>query len=208
MLYEYIIENYKTAEPIFFSDIEIQGISKSALSQQLKTLCKNELLVKYENGVYYLPKKSQMKSQVGLTADIVAKYRYISRDGRLEGFYAGNSFANQIGISAQVPRMVEIVTNNTGSSAREVEIGGRKFYIRKSIETITNDNVYVLQLLDLLKYLEKYLDGTYQEAKEKFAEFIEFHNIKRADVDRYIRKFPDHIFRNYYELGLDTILIC
>lgn len=36
MLYDYIIENYKEAEPIFISDLKIEDITKSALNQQLK----------------------------------------------------------------------------------------------------------------------------------------------------------------------------
>lgn len=52
MLYEYLKNNYKVAEPIFFSDIEIGNISKSALSQQLKKLCMEGKLKKYETGIY------------------------------------------------------------------------------------------------------------------------------------------------------------
>ena len=36
MLYEFLKNNYKEAEPIFFSDIVIEGITKSAVNQQLK----------------------------------------------------------------------------------------------------------------------------------------------------------------------------
>ena len=39
MLYDYIIENYKEAEPICVSDLKIEDITKSALNQQLKKLC-------------------------------------------------------------------------------------------------------------------------------------------------------------------------
>ena len=39
MLYNYIKEHYKEAEPIFFSDLERENITKSALNQQLKKLC-------------------------------------------------------------------------------------------------------------------------------------------------------------------------
>lgn len=37
MLYNYIKDHYKEAEPIFFSDLEREGITKSAINQQLKT---------------------------------------------------------------------------------------------------------------------------------------------------------------------------
>lgn len=42
MLYEFLKNNYKEAEPIFFSDIVIEGITKSAVNQQLKKLCDEE----------------------------------------------------------------------------------------------------------------------------------------------------------------------
>lgn len=132
MLYDYLIENYKVAEPIFFSDIEIEGITRSAINQQLKKLCDEEKLMKYENGVYYLPKKSRLSGAVGINADMVAKYKYIARRGKVDGFYSGNAFANQIGISTQVPNKVEIVSNNIAAKVREISIGKRKFIVRKS----------------------------------------------------------------------------
>lgn len=206
MLYDEILENYKEAEPIFFSDLERNGISKSALNQQLKTLCKKGLLAKYDTGVYYRPKKSLLKSSIGPNADMVARYRFISKGKNIDGFYAGNSFANQLGISTQVPRVVEIVSNNTNSSARKIMIGNRPFYVRKPIVPVTAENVYVLQMLELLKNLDAYLDGSYQDAKEKFAEYIELHGITRKDVDQYIRDYSGTVFKNYYELELDHVL--
>ena len=35
MLFNYIKENYKEAEPIFFSDLEREDITQSALNQQM-----------------------------------------------------------------------------------------------------------------------------------------------------------------------------
>ena len=206
MLYRYITDNYKEAEPIFFSDLPMEGVTKSALNQQLVTLCKSGKLAKYDKGVYYLPKKTKLHSTVGPNADMVARCRFVVRRGEIVGYYTGNAFANQIGISTQVPRVIEIVSNNTNSSPREVEIGNRKFHVRKPIEEITEENVYVLQMLDLLKDLDDFLDYDYAEAKGKFADYIHKYNISRNDVDRYIRKFPTRIFRYFYELEMDHVL--
>ena len=125
MLYEFLKDNYKEAEPIFFSDIVIKGITKSAVNQQLKKLCNEGKLQKYENGIYYLPKKSRLKTNVGVNADTVARYKYVSRGGKVDGFYSGNTFANQLGISTQVPNKVEIVSNNMAAKVREVPIETR-----------------------------------------------------------------------------------
>ena len=206
VLYNYIREHYKEAEPIFFSDLEREDITRSALNQQLKKLCDKGLLEKYDVGVYFIPKKTLLNSTIGPNADMVARYRFISKGNNIDGFYGGNSFANQIGISTQVPQVVEIVSNNTNSSDREVRIGNRRFYVKKPIVQITKENVYVLQMLELLKNLDAYLDYSYEEAREKFAEYISFHGIKRSDVDMYIRKYPVATFKYCYELGLDYVL--
>lgn len=205
MLYDYLIRNYQTAEPIFFSDIIIEGISRSAVNQQLKKLCNEGKLIKYENGVYYMPKKSRLRSNVGINADMVAKYKYISRNGKIDGYYSGNAFANQIGISTQVPNKVEIVSNNIGAKVREIVIGKRSFIVRKSKVEITEKNVHVLQMLDLLKNLDSYLDEDYDEAREKFKAYVDAYGITRADVDEYIREFPTSVFKNYYELRMDYV---
>ena len=163
MLYEFLKNNYKEAEPIFFSDIVIKGITKSAVNQQLKKLCNEGKLQKYENGIYYLPKKSRLKTSVGVNADTVARYKYVSRGGKVDGFYSGNTFANQLGISTQVPNKVEIVSNNMAAKVREVPIGKRTFIVRKPVVPVNEENVYVLQLLDLLKNLDVYLDESLRQ---------------------------------------------
>lgn len=205
MLYEYLQENYKEAEPIFFSDIEVCQITRSAVNQQLKKLCSEGKLKKYENGVYYMPKRSRLKSAVGINADMVARYKYVSRKGRIDGFYSGHTFANQIGISTQVPAKVEIVSNHMSSRVREVPIGPRIFIVRKPVVPVNEKNVYVLQLLDLLKNLDVYLDDDYDEARKKISQFVQIHNITRKDIDLYIRKFPVAVFKYYYELRLEDV---
>lgn len=157
MLYEYIKEHYQPAEPIFFSDLLSEKITDLLLEQQLTGLCEKGLLHKYESGIYFIPKKTTLNSVVGPNADMVARYQFISKGDNIDGFYAGNTFANQLGITTQVPQVVEIVSNNVDSFDEEVMIGNRRFYVKKPIVQITKENVYVLQMLELLKNLDIYL---------------------------------------------------
>lgn len=53
---------------------------------------------------------------------------------------------------------------------------------------------------------DAYLDYSYVEAREKFAEYISIHGITRSNVDLYIRKYPMSTFKYYYELELDHVL--
>ena len=88
---------------------------------------------------------------------------------------------------------------------REVPIGPRIFIVRKPVVPVNEKNVYVLQLLDLLKNLDVYLDDDYDEARKKISQFVQIHNITRKDIDLYIRKFPVAVFKYYYELRLEDV---
>lgn len=207
MVYEYIIKNYQEAEPIFLSDMKIDGMSLSAISEEMNKLCEKNRIEKYEEGIYYIPKKSRLKSVSSINADMIARYKYIARSGTMYGFYSGNTFANQLGISTQVPNIVEIVSNNVVSEISEVHIGKRIFIVRKSVVPITMDNVYVLQLLDLLKNLDFYLDDDYDVARKKIDIFVKENNITKQEVAQYIRMYPKEILRYYHALRLDDILL-
>lgn len=205
MLYNYIKEHYKEAEPIFFLDLLCEDITDSTLNQQLKELCEKGLLQKYDEEVYFIPKRTKLNLAVGPNADIVARYRFISKGDNVDGFYAGNTFANQIGISTQVPYVIEIVSNNVSDNG-EVLIGNRKFVVRKPIVPITKENAHVLQMLELLVKIDAYLDCSYEEARDKFAEYISVCRITKSDVDLYITKYPLSTFEGFCKLELDKIL--
>lgn len=57
VLYNYIREHYKEAEPIFFSDLEREDITRSALNQQLKKLCDKGLLENMMSEYILYPRK-------------------------------------------------------------------------------------------------------------------------------------------------------
>ena len=205
MLYNYIKTHYKQAEPIFLSDLLRTNITEPDLNQQLKELFEKGLLQQYDEEVYFIPKKTTLNSIIGPNADVVARYRFISKGDNVDGFYAGNTFANQIGISTQVPYVIEIVSNNVLDDG-EVLIGNRRFDVRKSVVPITKENVYVLQMLELLKNLDAYLDCTYEEAREKFAEYISVCEITKSEAEMYIKEYPEATRKYYHELALDKAL--
>lgn len=206
MLYKYIKDHYKQAEPIFLSDLLRTNITELDLNQQLKELCEKGSLQQYDEEVYFIPKKSKLNLAVGPNADVVARYRFISKGDNVDGFYAGNTFANQLGISVQVPYVIEIVSNNISDDG-EVLIGNRRYIVRKPVAPITKENVHVLQMLELLAKLDTYLDCSYEEAKEKFAEYISVCGITKSDVELFIKEYPESALKYYYELGLEQVLV-
>lgn len=87
MLYEYLCSNYKPNEPIFVADVSLP-VSNVNLRQMFKILCDSGKIRRFDTGVYYIPKESRLKGGVPLGADTVARYKYISRNGRVDGYYS------------------------------------------------------------------------------------------------------------------------
>lgn len=206
MLMDYLRSNYKEGEPIFTDDIHIDGINRPNLIQQLKTLSDNGKIIRIEKGIYYIPAKTRFGSSTGPDPETIAKYKYIVRNGKTDGYYSGNTFANMIGVSMQVPMKKEIVSNNVAAIVKHILIGQQAFILRKSNVPITNENVRTLQLLELLKNLDDHIDVDRDEAREKLTYFIDKNQITKMGVDQYIREYPDSTFRYYYEMRLDDVL--
>lgn len=204
MLYEYLLANYKANEPIFVSDIDLP-VSDVNLRQMFKTICDAGKIKRFDTGIYYIPKASILKGGVPLAADEVAVAKYIIRKGKVDGFYSGYTFANQLGISTQVPYIKEIVSNNASTRVKEVNVRNKKIILRRARTEITNENYVVLQLLELLKDLEQYYDISFENVCERLKKYVKTENIKKADVDKYIGGFPDKIYKNIYRTGLYNV---
>ena len=204
MLYEYLLANYKANEPIFVSDIDLP-VSDVNLRQMFKTICDAGKIKRFDTGIYYIPKASILKGGVPLAADEVAVAKYIIRKGKVDGFYSGYTFANQLGISTQVTYIKEIVSNNASTRVKEVNVRNKKIILRRARTEITNENYVVLQLLELLKDLEQYYDISFENVCERLKKYVKTENIKKADVDKYIGNFPDKIYKNIYRTGLYNV---
>lgn len=201
MLLDYLQKNYKVNEPIFVSDIDLP-VTDTNLRQMLKVLCDNGQIFRYDTGIYYMKGVSRLKGGISLSASEVARYKYISRNNQINGYYSGYTFANQLGLTTQVPYTIEIVSNQASAKCREVRLKNQKIMLRKPRTEITKDNYSVLQLLDLLKDWEKYVDDDMSMAAERIRAYIREICIRRTDVDEYIGLFPDRVYKYIYEMRL------
>lgn len=206
MLYDYLTENYKPNEPIFVSDIKLPNISDNYLRVLVKTLCDSGKLKRYDTGIYYLPSASRLKGANALPADVVALYKYIARKGVIDGYYSGYTFANQIGISTQVPYTLEIVSNKSGGNYREISLKRQRFILRKPRFKVTEENYLILQFLDLLKDIDLYADEKDESCRQILVQYIKQTNITKDAIDKYISKYPDKIYKAIYTMQLYDVL--
>ena len=204
MLLEYLQKNYKVNEPIFVSDIDLP-VTDTNLRQMFKVLCDRGQIYRYETGIYYMKGNTRLKGGVPLSASKVARYKYIARKDQVNGYYSGYIFANLLGLITQVPYTIEIVSNGASAKCREVSVKNQKIMLRRPRTRINKENVDVLQLLDLLKDFEQYVDEDMVAATYIISSYIKKIGMKRSDVDKYITLFPDRVYKYIYEMRLYNV---
>ena len=199
MVYSYLKNNYKEGEPVFLTDIQIDGMSEENLRYHLKSLTDQGLINRFDSGIYYLPKKSLLDEPVKISAETVTMHKYINRRGKSVGYYSGYTLANRLGISSQVPFKEEITSNYAPAVVREIVVGNRRYILRRPVVPVTEENIYVLQLLDCLKDIEKSSEIDPRECGKILTQYAEKHHITKAMVDKYIGHYPLKVFKAIYD---------
>ena len=60
MLKTFLLENYGYNEPIFLNALKIENLSDNALRQSVKRLTASGFIERFDNGIYYIPKRDNL----------------------------------------------------------------------------------------------------------------------------------------------------
>jgi predicted transcriptional regulator of viral defense system len=205
MLYDYLIENYEEGEPIFLTDINIEGMTEENIRYHLKKLTDNGTICRFDSGIYYLPRVNIFGEKSVLSAETVALHKYILRKGKRIGFYSGYTLANRMGISMQVPFKEEITSNYAPAQVREISIKNRKYVLRRPVIEITEENAYVLQLLDCLKDIDKSAEEDMKVCGKILSQYSKEHKITKEQIDKFLKYYPIKIYKAIYETGVEYV---
>ena len=201
-LYEYLLETYQENEPIFSSDITVDGISDVNIRSQLKKLTDQGKIKRYDTGIYYLPTKSIFKSGSQLSPERVIEEKYLKEKGQLCGYISGLDFFNQLGLTTQVPMQYEVVSNKATSEYREAYLVKTKVIIRKPKISVTEENYKVLQFLDMIKDLDEYAEISGRELSVRLIEYMGKLQMSFSQLEPYLQYYPDKIYKNMYKAGI------
>ena len=198
-LYEYLVEKYGYNEPIISNRIMFGSYSRPWILKELNKLCDEQKIIRYEKGIYYIPTETVFGKSVLNPRKAIEK-KYIVDDDKQMGYYSGLTLLNQLGISTQMPNVIEIFTNNEASNARTVTTGNQKIILRKARTVIDNTNVFVLSFLELMNSVTPaFFD---EEKVEIIKNFIKDKKITQNDISKYAKFFPEKVFKNLVESGV------
>ena len=172
MLKAYLMENFGYNEPIFLNDLSVEGLSENAVRQSVKRLVANGFLERYDSGIYYIPKQGGLLGKSYLDPSLVIMRKYVQNKSETYGYITGISFANQLGLTTQMPAIIEVVTNRESTNGRLITIGNQKVRVKKPTVTISDSNVDLLQLLDSIGQAEKYTELSMEETIETMISYV------------------------------------
>lgn len=139
------MKNYGYNEPIFLNNLSVEGMSENAMRQAVKRLVAYGFLERYDSGIYYIPKHGGLLGKSYLDPFVVIMRKYIKNESEIYGYVTGISFANQLGITTQLPAVIKIVTNRESTNGRLITVGKQKVRIKKPAVPISNSNAELLQ---------------------------------------------------------------
>lgn len=195
-LYETLLEQYGYNEPILTNEIQFNNYSKPWIYKELNRLCDNNQVIRFEKGIYYIPKQTPFGASVLNPGKVIEK-KYIKSRNETFGYYSGYYLLNLLGISNQVPNVIEVYSNNESSKMRDVKVGVQNVRVRRSRVNITKENAAVLTFLELMNIID--VNSLDAEKKRIIIEFIAESNVSRQDITRYSPAYPDRAMRAMIE---------
>ena len=201
----YLSNIYGYGTPIFLKDLRIGRKSKSAIREELYRAVKRGDLTRDANGIYSVVEKNHDFPRV-VTFEKILKWKFIHPDCApgfeelfVEGYYSGLSFVNQIGISQQVPAILEVTTNRTSSKKRYFVVGKRVAVIRKSRTEITFQNYKMLQFLDMFHFVTMNEVKKYRNLIRKY---IQNNHLSKYQFQQYIKFYGTDTIKKIVEGGI------
>lgn len=198
-LYEYLLDNYKENEPIFLVDLQVDGMTRTNVRQQIKKLTDTGKVKRFDNGIYFLPKKTIFKSGSQLAPEKVLECKYLRGKDERCGYVSGLIFFNQMGLTTQVPMMYEVVSNKATSDYRETSLAKSRVIVRKPKVPVTEKNYKALQFLDMLKDVDVYSEVTGKPLQDRLYRYMDDANLSISEIEPYFAYYPDKLYKNLVE---------
>ena len=201
-VYECLREKFADNEPIFMSEISILVKDEALVKRAMKLLLDEGSLKCYDKGIYYFPRKSIFRSGSTLNIYDVIKKKYLVNNNKRCGYVSGLLLANQLGLTTQLPSVYEVYSNLATTNSRNSAIAGYRIILRKPCVSVTDDNVDVLRLLDLLKDVVAISELNDEDLGNRLFEYLSKKRISVDKIRQYLPNYPERIYKNMYKVGL------
>lgn len=169
-----------------YQQLGIEQSEYRAAAKAIERLIKKGMIRRVSTGVFYKPKQSAFGELRPREEELLKPYLF--QDGKRIAYITGVSLYNRMGLTTQVPNTIKVA-----SRVKRVitKIGKTQVKPVKSYVDVTNENYYLLEILDALKDFKTIPDLDKKSAialiKNKICKLSEN---DQAKMIRYALKYP------------------
>jgi hypothetical protein len=162
------INRFKNGYVFTYSDFDIPVGKVEALKKSLSRLVASGKIVRLSKGQFYKPETSQFGTLRPTEYQVVKDL--LETDNKVIGYLTGLSIFNNLGLTTQVSNTIQIGTNIEKNTKRR-----GKYIIRflRQRNTITRENLYLLQILDSIRLIKKIPDTSIKDSIKRLSYIIQ-----------------------------------
>ena len=169
-----------------YVDFTTEVNKKEAIIKALNRMTTSGKISKLSKGKYYKPENTPFGKLQPNQAQIVKDL--LEDNGKVIGYLTGYSIYNQLGLTTQVSNTIQIGKNEIRPNFKRERYA---IAFIKQKNTITKDNVPLLQILDAIRYIRKIPDATVESSCKRFLAILK--TLSEKDITSMIRlatKYP------------------
>lgn len=140
------IEKMQDGTTFKYQELAIAPIEYTAAAKAIERLIKKGLISRASTGVFYKPKKTAFGILKPKEEELLKPYLF--EGSNRVAYITGTALYNRMGLTTQVPKNIRVASR---SKRIVTKVGNIQVKPVKSYVDVTNDNYYLMELLDVLK---------------------------------------------------------
>lgn len=169
-----------------YADFTTEVNKKEAVIKALNRMVSSGRIAKLSKGKYYKPENTPFGNLQPNQAQVVKDL--LEDNGKITGYLTGYSIYNQLGLTTQVSNTIQIGKNEIRPNFKR-----ERYTISfiKQKNTITKENISLLQILDAIRYIKKIPDASIDVSCKRFLAIIE--KLSEKEISTLVRlalKYP------------------
>lgn len=169
-----------------YADFTTEVNRKEAVIKALNRMVAAGKIAKLSKGKYYKPENTPFGNLQPNQAQVVKDL--LEENGKITGYLTGYSIYNQLGLTTQLSNTIQIGKNQLRPNFKR-----ERYTIAfvKQKNTITKENIPLLQVLDAIRYIKKIPDAHIEASCKRFLAIIKNFTDKEIKIlVRLALKYP------------------
>lgn len=182
----FIIDRLPKGYVFTYTNLNTEANQKEAVIKALNRMVASGKIAKLSKGKYYKPENTPFGNLKPNQAQVVKDL--LEENGKITGYLTGYSIYNQLGLTTQLSNTIQIGKNQIRPNFKR-----ERYTISfiKQKNTITKENIPLLQLLDAIRYIKKIPDASIEASCKRFLAILKkFSDKETNSLIRLALKYP------------------